>query len=245
MTERRVAVVSGGSRGLGQGICADLLAAGWTVATFSRSSTPFVDQQRAADPEGKQFHWAGVDGTDFDGLKRFANDVLDRYERIDVLVNNMGVGTDGLLAMARDADVHRQISLNLEAAVLLTRACVKGMLAERSGSVINISSVNALRGHSGVAVYSATKAALIGLTKSLAVELGPAGIRVNCVAPGYFESEMTGGLTDEQRARIVRRTPLRRLGEVADMVGVIRFLISPAASFVTGQVLAVDGGLTS
>ena len=110
--------------------------------------------------------------------------------------------------MLRDADIHRQVAMNLEAAILLTRACLKGMLPQGSGSIVNISSVNALRGHTGVSVYSATKAALIGLTKSLAVEVGPGGIRVNCVAPGYFQSEMTTGFSEEQRDRIARRTPL-------------------------------------
>jgi 3-oxoacyl-[acyl-carrier protein] reductase len=156
----------------------------------------------------------------------------------------MATITEGLLALSRDADVHRQVSMNLEAAILLTRACLKGMLAQGSGSIVNISSVNALRGHTGVSVYSATKAALIGLTRSLAVELGPGGIRVNCVAPGYFQSEMTSGFSEEQRSRIARRTPLRRLGTVEDIVAAIRFFNSPEAAFITGQLIAVDGGFT-
>jgi len=145
----------------------------------------------------------------------------------------------------RETDIHRQIALNLEAVVLLTRACLKGMLPQQSGSIVNVSSINALRGHAGVSVYSATKAALIGLTRSLAVEVGQRGIRVNCVAPGYFESEMTAGLTGQQRERIVRRTPLRRLGTVGDIAAAVRFLLSADAAFITGQTLAVDGGFTS
>ena len=190
------------------------------------------------------FHWEAVDGADFPRLGEFVRGILQRFGRIDVLVNNMATMSDGLLAMVRDGDIHRQVSMNLEATILLTRACLKGMLPQGSGSIVNVSSVNALRGHTGVSVYSATKAALIGLTKSLAVELGPAGIRVNCVAPGYFQSEMTSGFTEEQRRRIARRTPLGRLGTVADVVAAIRFFNSPEAAFITGQLIAVDGGFT-
>jgi 3-oxoacyl-[acyl-carrier protein] reductase len=170
--------------------------------------------------------------------------VARRFGRIDVLVNNMAMGTDGLLTLLPESDIHHQIALNPECTVFLNRACLKAMFAQRSGSIVNVSSVNALRGYAGVSVYSATKAALIGLTTSLAVETGPAGVRVNCAAPGYFESAMTGGLTAEQRARIVRRTPLKRLGTVDDVVGLVRFLVSTDAAFITGQVIAVDGGWT-
>jgi len=242
--ERRVAIVSGGSRGLGEALVADLLRTGAVVATFSRSSTPSIERCRAADPGGDSFQWEAIDGGDFPRLAGFVRGVLQRFGRIDVLVNNMATMTDGLLAMVRDADVHRQVAMNLEAAILLTRACLKGMLSQGSGSIVNISSVNALRGQTGVSVYSATKAALIGLTKSLAVELGPGGIRVNCVAPGYFQSEMTSGFTADQRSRIARRTPLRRLGTVDDIVAAVRFFNSPEAAFVTGQLLAVDGGFS-
>ncbi len=244
-SERRVAVVSGGSRGLGQAIVADLRRAGFVTATFSRAPTSFIEQCRADDPREQSFYWESVDGADPKSLQQFAFNVLRRFGRIDALVNNAAVGADGLLTLMRETDIHRQIALNLEAVVLLTRACLKGMLPQQSGSIVNVSSINALRGHAGVSVYSATKAALIGLTRSLAVEVGPSGIRVNCVAPGYFESEMTAGLTGQQRERIVRRTPLRRLGTVGDVAAAVRFLLSADAAFITGQTLAVDGGFTS
>ena len=170
------------------------------MATFSRSATPWIEQRLAADPQAESFHWEAVDGRRLSrGSSEFVLGVLRRWGRIDVLVNNMATGTDGLLALDPrgrhpSPDRHEPGSGHP-----LTRACLKGMLPQRSGSIVNIASVNALRGQAGVSVYSATKAGLIGLTKSLAVEVGPEGIRVNCVAPGYFESEMTSGFTDQQR----------------------------------------------
>jgi 3-oxoacyl-[acyl-carrier protein] reductase len=237
-------VVSGGSRGLGQALVSDLLAAGNRVATFSRSATSFVESCRGEDPGGERFHWESVDGTDFERVRQFVNGVEDRFGGVDVVINNAGIGVDGILSTMPDADVHRALTLNLEAAIQLTRACLKSMLRRRAGCVINVTSVVGIRGFSGVSVYSATKAGLDGLTRSLAREVGPEGIRVNAIAPGYFESEMTSKLTDPQRKWIVRQTALRRLGAVEDLVGVVRFLISPAARFITGQTIVVDGGLT-
>ena len=242
--EPQVILISGGSRGLGGGLAADLLAKGHTVATFSRSSTPLVEDLQSKYAGMESFLWEAVDGTDPEQVKQFAMQVARRYGRIDGLINNAGVGSDGVLGLMQSSDIHRLIALNLECAVHLTQACSRIMLANNSGSIISISSVNAVRGHAGVSVYSATKAALDGMTRSLARELGPRGIRVNSVAPGYFESDMVGDLTPEQRNRIIRRTPLGRLGAIQDMIGVIQFLLSPNAHFITGQTIVVDGGIT-
>ncbi|HZS43860.1 MAG TPA: SDR family oxidoreductase, partial [Blastocatellia bacterium] len=144
----------------------------------------------------------------------------------------------------RYEDIHKVVTLNLESAIYLSQICSKVMLQQHSGSIISISSIDAIRGYAGVSVYSATKAALDGFTRSLARELGPRGIRVNSIAPGYFESIMVQGLTPDQLNTIVRRTPLGRLAKAEDIIGVIRFLMSPAAGFITGQTLVVDGGLT-
>jgi 3-oxoacyl-[acyl-carrier protein] reductase len=240
----QVIVVSGGSRGLGGGVVADCLARGHIVATFSRSSTQMIEDFQSKYDGTDAFLWEAVDGTDPEQVKQFAMNVARRYGRIDGLVNNAGIGSDGVLGLMRPADIQRVISLNLECAVHLTQTCSRMMLQQQSGSIINISSVNAVRGHSGVSVYSATKAALDGFTRSLARELGPRGIRVNSVAPGYFESDMVGDLTPEQRNRIVRRTPLGRLGSIQDIVAAIRFLLSAESQFITGQTLVVDGGIT-
>ena len=237
-----VVLISGGSRGLGRGLVEMMLKDGNTVATFSRSATTFIEACQKAYPES--LFWQTVDGENSEAIKQFAMKVIRRYGRVDVLINNAGVGTDGIFTLMPEDDIHRTVSLNLEAAIHLSRACLKSMMERRQGCIINISSVNALRGHSGVAVYSATKAALDGLTRSLAREVGPLGIRVNSVAPGYFQSEMSRALSDEQKTRIVRRTPLGRMGTIEDVSGVVRFLISADAGFITGQTFAVDGGLT-
>jgi 3-oxoacyl-[acyl-carrier protein] reductase len=170
--------------------------------------------------------------------------IADRFGRIDVLVNNLGIAVDGVLPTMRTQDISQGVQVNLTAALVLSQACSRVMLRQGRGCIVNISSVNAIRGHTGVAVYSATKAGLDGLTRSLARELGPRNIRVNSVAPGYFESEMARGVTEEQKQRIVRRTPLGRLASAEDIANAVYFLVSEQASFITGQILVVDGGIT-
>ena len=241
--QRPVAVVSGGSRGLGLALVTDFLERGYRVETFSRSeSTELAVLRKAHDPD--DLSWSAVDGTDATAIEEFVRAVVRRRRRIDVLVNNAAVGLEGLLTLTSAAAIDAALRTNLTLPILLARACLKPMLARRDGVVVNLSSINALRGQTGVAVYGAAKAALDGLTRGLAREVGPAGVRVVSVAPGYFDSEMTAGISPDQRRRIVRRTPLGRLGSVADVLGVVRFLTSPAASFITGQTITVDGGYT-
>lgn len=210
------------------------------MATFSRSSSEFVEGLANDD----RFLWKQVDSQDSKQLDAFVKAVLERFGRLDGLVNNAAVGYDGLLTLMRESEIRNLLSANLESVILLTRLCVKAMLVRQGGSIVNISSVNSVRGNAGVAVYSATKAALDGLTRSLARELGAAGIRVNSVAPGFFESQMVEGLSDRQRQQIIRRTPLGRLAAAEDISAAIRFLMSEDAPFITGQTLVVDGGLT-
>ncbi|GAA1602428.1 SDR family NAD(P)-dependent oxidoreductase [Actinoplanes couchii] len=241
--QRPVAVVSGGSRGLGLALVTDFLARGYRVETFSRTESAELAALRVpADPG--TLTWSAVDGTDAEAVQSFVAAAVRRHRRIDVLVNNAAVGLEGLLTLTSPATIDAALRTNLTLPILLARACLKPMLARRTGVVVNLSSINALRGQTGVAVYGAAKAALDGLTRGLAREVGPAGIRVVSVAPGYFDSDMTAGIGPEQRRRIVRRTPLGRLGAVEDVLGVVRFLTSPAASFITGQTITVDGGYT-
>jgi 3-oxoacyl-[acyl-carrier protein] reductase len=239
-----VVVISGGSRGLGLAIASRCLDEGHIVATYSRSASPFVNKQLELDPDRKKFFWSAVEATDSASVKRFVSEVSERYGHIGAVVNNAGIGSEGIFATMRLSDIDLCVDLNLKGTLYLTWVCVRFMIQRRRGCIINISSVNGIRGHSGLAVYSATKAGLDGMTRSLARELGPRGIRVNSVAPGYFESEMVGQLNEAAKARIARRTPLGRLASVEDIVEVVIFMISPSASFITGQTIVVDGGLT-
>ncbi|WP_433790750.1 SDR family NAD(P)-dependent oxidoreductase [Actinoplanes sp. CA-252034] len=243
MSDAPVTVISGGSRGLGLALTRYLLDRGHRVATFSRSETDELTELRKSVGEDRLF-WSRADATDPDAVQDFAAEVTGRFHRIDALINNAATGLDGLLTLTRAEDITRTLEINLTGPVLLTRACVKPMIARRGGCVINVSSINALRGQPGVAVYSAAKAALDGLTRSLARELGPAGIRVVGVAPGYFDSEMTEGMSADLRRRVTRRTPLGRLGDIGDLLGVFGFLLSDDARFITGVTVPVDGGFT-
>lgn len=244
-TATPVAIVSGGSRALGAALVDRFFAEGYAVATFARAETPAVARWR--ERHGDRFLFQALDGAGgaaAGAIKGFVGAVVERLGRVDVLVNNAGQGAEGLLALARSEEIDAVVATNLGLALHLTQAASRAMLRQGGGCIVNVSSVNGLRGHAGVAVYSATKAALDGLTRSLARELGPRHIRVNSVAPGYFDSPMVEGLDEAARARIVRRTPLGRLGTVADMSEAVIWLCSPRAAFITGQVLAVDGGLT-
>jgi 3-oxoacyl-[acyl-carrier protein] reductase len=241
---RIVVIISGGSRGLGRAIASRCLNQGYIVATYSRAASPFVEKQLELDPDRKSFFWSEVDATDSASVKRFVSVVFERYGEIGVLINNAGIGSDGIFATMRLSDIELCVDLNLKGTLYLTWCCARLMIQQGSGCIINISSIASIRGHSGLAVYSATKAGLDGMTRSLARELGPRGIRVNSVAPGYFESEMVGGLDEVAKARIARRTPLGRLASVDDIAEVVLFMMSPSASFITGQTIVVDGGLT-
>lgn len=243
MVDKQFVLVSGGSRGLGEHLVRALLADGHTVATFSRGRTSFVDTCLGEHPE--RFYFEECDITDTPRLDQFVASCTRRFGPVGVLINNAAFATDGLFLFARRPDMHQALAVNVEALMNLTQSCLAGMVRVRRGVILNVSSVSAVRGIKGVAAYGATKAAVDGFTRGLAREVGSQGIRVNSVALGYFESEMSTALLEsEQVKKIVERTPLKRVGRIEEMADVIRFLISPAAGFITGQTLLVDGGLT-
>ena len=240
----RVVIVTGGSRGLGAGIVRSYLASGDLVATCARSATAEVKAWQEDPDTTDRFLFATADLSRSADAEAFVRAVIDKWGRVDVLVNNAGVARDGILSMTPDEDVDTVVDLNLKGTIYMTRLVSRRMLARRSGSIVNISSIVGRSGYRGLAVYSATKAALDGFTRAMARELGSRGITVNGVAPGYLRTEMSHGLDDAQLGQIVRRTPAGRLGEPEDVARAVQFLTDPANTYITGHVLVVDGGLT-
>jgi len=239
--EGRHVIISGGSRGLGRALVEGLLAAGYRVSTFSRSRTDFIDQH-AADPA---LFFESADVCDSRSLVPFLKNAQERFGPPHGLINCAGVATVGVLASLRDDQLDQAIATNLRGTLILTRLVLRPMrLRGGGGSIVNISSVVGLRGYRGMAVYAATKGGIDAMTRALARELGSWGIRVNSVAPGYLRTEMSESLEEKQLDKILRRTPIGRLGVPEDVVGPVKFLLSDESAFVTGQVLVVDGGIT-
>ena len=242
-------IISGGSRGLGLAIVERLLDRGDCVATFSRSGSAAL--AALADRHPERLHAEQVDAADSDAVRAFVSRAADRFGRVDHCIANAAVAHEGVVATVRDDEIDAMLGVNLRGAIVLVRECVRQMLVRPVGddraaagnpSVVVVSSVVASRGSPGLAVYAATKAGLEGFAKSLARELGPRGIRVNAVAPGFLETDLSASLSEGNRARIVRRTPLGRLGGPEDVIGAIDFLTGARAAFITGQVITVDGG---
>jgi 3-oxoacyl-[acyl-carrier protein] reductase len=240
----RVALITGGSRGLGAGLVDAFLEAGYCVSTCARSDTDAVREWTEGSETKDRFHFATADLSDPAEAERCVKEAASRWGRLDVLVNNAGVAPDGVLPLFGNEAVDQVIDLNLKGTVYVTRAASRAMLARRAGAIVNVSSIVGLSGYRGLSVYGATKAALDGFTRALARELGSRGITVNGVAPGYLTTEMTHGLDEQQLGQITRRTPLGRLGDPNDVARAVLFLVDPANTYITGQVLVVDGGLT-
>ena len=240
----RTVIVTGGSKCLGAGIVRSFLESGDRVATCARSTTPEVDAWANDSALTDRFFFQKADLADRADSDAFVKAVFDRWHTIDVLVNNAGVARDGILGLFSDDDVDTVIDLNLKGTIHTTRLVSRHMLAQRSGRIVNISSIVGLSGYRGLSVYGATKAALDGFTRALARELGSRGITVNSIAPGYLRTEMSHGLDEEQLGQIVRRTPAGRLGEPEDIARAVQFLVAPENDYITGHVLVLDGGLT-
>jgi len=234
-------LVTGGSRGLGLAICRTLAQAGYKVVTVSRNGSPELSQAISNFPGKIESHHADL--SDTKNLRKLYRD-WQGAEGFDGFVANAAIGTEGLLTLTSAEKIESCIQLNLTSVILLTREIVKGMLA-RGGSLIFVASITAVRGYSGLSVYSATKGALLSFSRSLAREYGPRSIRSNCVLPGFLETEMTQGLPVEDKQRIARRTSLQRLGQPPDVTGTVKFLLSDEAQYITGAEFVVDGGLIS
>jgi 3-oxoacyl-[acyl-carrier protein] reductase len=233
--EGRTALVTGGSRGIGRAIAGELAKGGAQVVIGYRSGGEEAEEA-ASEIGGKAVQ---ADVSDSDDAKRLVEEAGD----VDILVNNAGVTRDGLLARMSDEDWDVVIDTNLRGTFNTCRAVTRGMMKRRAGAIVNVSSVVGLHGNPGQTNYSASKAGIIGFTKALARELGSRGVRANVVAPGYISTRLTNELPDELKGAMLANTPLGRFGDPEDVAGVVRFLCSDEAAFVTGEVLLVDGGL--
>ena len=231
----KAALVTGGSRGIGAAIARELAAAGAQVTLSYRSGRE--EAEKVAEEIGARAEQADVSDRDQ------AQALVETAGEIDVLVNNAGLTRDGLLARMSDEDWREVIETNLGGTFYTCRAATRGMMRRRSGAIVNVSSIVGLHGNPGQTNYSASKAGIIGFTKALARELGVRGIRANVVAPGYVDTRLTQALPPELREGMLASTPLGRFGTPEDVAGAVRFLCSDEASFITGEVLLVDGGL--
>lgn len=243
MSTTHTVLVSGGSRGLGLGIVEALLADGHRVATFSRRSTDDMQRLTKASPD----HFMFVEG-DMEQPAQFpelVRSVESRLGRLTALVNNAGIVGEDLLARQKPDAIERLLAVNLRGPLLLTRQAIRGMMVSGSGRIVNISSIVSVSGYKGTVAYSATKGGINAMTRALARELGGRGITVNTVAPGYMETDLVKDMSPRHLEQITRRTPLGRAGSVADVVGLVMFLLSDDASFISGQTIVVDGGLTA
>jgi 3-oxoacyl-[acyl-carrier protein] reductase len=243
----RNVVVTGGSRGLGLGIARQLAMTGYQVIAVARRES---DQLASAmhevrDQGAGSLHFLAFDLNEIAALPGLVKQLRSKFGSLHALVNNAALGTSGVLAITPDRLIDQLLRLNVLSPITLTKYVVRSMMTDRSGSrIINIASIVATTGYSGLSVYSATKAALIGFTHSLARELGPLGITVNAVAPGFVDTDMTRDMRDIQRDQIVRRSALQRLPEIADIAHAVEFLLSDKAKNITGTVLTVDAGNT-
>ena len=236
----KVALVTGGTRGIGHDICRALLDAGAKVALCSRDGAA-AEQTANAFGDGTRGYACDVGVSS--QVEAFAKAVDKDFGQIDVLVNNAGFTKDNLLFLLSEADWDSVIDTNLKGAFLMTKYAARGMIKRRWGRVINITSVVGLNGNKGQSNYSASKAGIIGFTKSVAKELASRNVLVNAIAPGYVETELTQGISPEAKKYFLDNIPLGRLGQGSDIASAVLFLASDLASYITGQVLVVDGGL--
>jgi 3-oxoacyl-[acyl-carrier protein] reductase len=243
--ENQVAIVTGAGRGIGEAIAKRFAEEGAKVAVVSRTeanSQKTADAINAVNPNAAKPY--AVDVADFDAVQKTGEKILADFGRCDVLVNNAGITRDMLVMRMSSDDWDIVLDTNLKGAFNFSRAMLRTMVKQRKGRIINISSVSGLTGLAGQANYSASKAGLVGLTKTLARELASRNITANVVAPGFIETDMTSVLTEDVRKAALSQIPLTRFGAAGDIAVAVMFLASPEASYVTGQVLAVDGGLS-
>ncbi len=239
----RIALVTGASQGIGRACALELAAAGAIVALAARNEGKLAEAVKEIEGAGGQAAAFALDIANEESIKTAAKEVLTRFGKVEILVNNAGITRDGLMLRMKRADWDDVLSTNLTGTFLLTQALLSPMLKNRWGRIIHVSSVVGRTGQAGQVNYAASKAGLIGLTRSMAREVASRGITVNAVAPGYIETPMTAVLNEEQRAAMMAQIPLGRPGTDAEIAQCVAFLASDSASYITGHVLDVNGGM--
>jgi len=242
-SQKKTVVVTGASRGLGLAICTQLLEENYFVVAISRTMSDKLSC--LCEEQHQSIAYFQYDLADLDGIHTLCKSITDQYGRPYGLVNNAAVGFDGVLATMHNSEISTLLNINVQAPILLSKYLSRSMMLNRTGRIINISSIIANTGFNGLSVYAASKAALEGFTRSLSREVGKAGITVNCVAPGYMQTEMTSSLQGDKLESVKRRSPLGRLASPSDAASAVLYLMSEQAQSMTGTVMTVDAGSTA
>ena len=240
----KCALVTGGSRGIGRAVCLELARQGARVAVnYAGNAAAAEETVRACEALGAEAFAIQADVADAAACEAMVKEVLARFGRLDILVNNAGVTRDGLMPMMKEADWDAVLDTNLKGAFHCMKAVYRPMMKQKYGRIVNLSSIVGLRGNAGQANYAASKAGLIGLTKSMAKELAARNVTVNAVAPGFIDTDMTAALPEKAREAMLTTIPMGRLGQAEDVAKAVAFFAGDTSAYVTGQVLCVDGGM--
>ena len=241
--EGKKAVVTGAGRGIGRAIALALAGHGADVAVLDMDEAGAGETAGLIEQTGRKSLALGVNVSSLTAVEEAINKILDLWDSIDIVVNNAGITRDNLLMRMKEDEWDSVIAVNLKGSFNLSKSVARSMMKQRSGCIVNIASIIGMMGNAGQANYAASKGGLIALTKSLAKEMAPRGIRVNAVAPGFIATEMTDKIPEKLRDKMVSAIPLGRMGEPNDIADVVSFLTSPSAGYITGQVIVVDGGM--
>ncbi|MCH2571350.1 MAG: 3-oxoacyl-[acyl-carrier-protein] reductase [Planctomycetes bacterium] len=239
----QVALVTGASRGIGRAIAERLAGCGAWVACIARNEEKLAETVESIRSNGGQTHPFQADVSNKDAVEKVVEEITESHGKIDILINNAGITRDGLVLRMEDEEWQSVLDTNLTGTFYFTRAVTRSMMQKRYGRIVNIASISGIMGNSGQANYSASKAGMIGFTKSVAKELAKRGVTANVVAPGFVTTDMTDALPENMRAELKKVIPVRRFGEPTDIADTVAFLASPLSGYITAQVLSVDGGL--